>query len=206
MAYPYTPAFVAFLGGTPAEEIAEEFDIPLKSLLAKIRQEGWRGLANRIAGRITADWTPHEDAFAKIDANRAQNYDTAAKLREHLNEIVAALRAGTLRIKRQFQQKGQITEYEAPLGPSDWLSLATYARTIADMTYRALGDVQAQQKPGQDAPTGAKAPPAPPVTIVLPAAIALPRGERSVEVECLPVQQANGSAATPPLLQAPAGA
>lgn len=196
MAYPYTPAFVAFSGGAPLEEIAEEFKIPIESLKAKVRQEGWRGLANRITGRMVADVTPYDEAFKKIEANRAKNYEAAAKLREHLMEIIQHLSDGTLRIKKWFQRKGQMVEYQVEPSPADLLSIATYARTITDMTYRALGDFQAQGKAVQDAPAASLTPPPPPITIVLPGPVSRPRYERSLEVEV-------GDASTLPLLPAP---
>lgn len=179
MAYPYTPAFVAFCGGAPVEELAAEFKIPIESLKAKIRQEGWRLLANRMSGRITVDWTPNDAALVKCEENRAQNYRMAAELREHLKEMIAHLRAGTLRIKKQFHHRGQVIEAEVEPGPGDWLNIATYARTIADMTYRALGDHGANGGYKADA-SPEKAPPAPPVTIVMPSAVALPRPLRSL--------------------------
>ena len=159
MAYPYTPAFVAFCGGAPIEEIAEKFNIPIKSLQSKIRQEGWRALANRLCGRISTDWTPYEDVLAKIEANRAKNYETAAKLREHLTDMVGHLHAGTLRIKKLFQHQGRVVEHEVSPGPADWLNIATYARTIADMSYRALGDHVANG--GYKADASAATPPPP---------------------------------------------
>jgi hypothetical protein len=185
MAYPYTPAFLAFCGGAPPEEIAEEFKIPLKSLLAKIRQEGWRSLASRLAARITADSPPNDDALNRIEANRAKNYESAAKLQEDLAQIIAHLRAGTLRIKKRFQHKGQIVEYEAEASITDRLNIATYARMIADLTYRALGDFGANGGYRPDASPGTP-PPASPITIILPGAIARPRHERGLEIECEP--------------------
>ncbi len=196
MSYPYTPAFVAFCGGAPLEEIAHEFNIPIESLKAKIRQDAWRSLANRISGRIAVEVTSHDEALNKIETNRAKNYETAAKLRDHAIEIIHCLRAGTLRIKKRFQQKGQLVEQEVEPGPADWLSIATYLRTVTDMTYRALGDFQAQGgKAVQDAPAGTPSPPAPPITIVLPSAVARPRQERGLTIEV-------GDTATPPLLPA----
>jgi hypothetical protein len=205
MAYSYTPAFVAYCQGAPPEEIAEAFKVPIKSLLAKIRQEGWRGLANRMAGRFSADSTPNDDALNKIEANRAKNYALAAKLREDLIEIIERLCAGKLRIKKHFQHKGQIVEYEAEPTIADRVNLANYARTIADLTYRALGDHIANGGFRADA-SPETPPPATPAIIVLPSVIARPRGERSVEVECAPVEPESGQATTPPLLPAPLGA
>jgi hypothetical protein len=203
MAYSYTPAFVAYCQGAPVEEIAAELKIPVTSLQAKIRQEGWRGLANRMSGRIPADAGPNDDALNRIEANRAKNYEIAAKLREHVIEIVIALRAGTLRMKKQFQHKGQIVEYEAKPGPAEWLNIATFARTVFDLTYRALGDFGANGGYKADASPGTP-PPAQPISIILPAAIARPREERSVEVECAPVEPGSGQAtAVRALLPAP---
>src|ERR1035441_6862127 len=70
----------------------------------------------------------------------------------------------------------------APSGsPADWVNIATYAQTVAQGTYRALGDFQAQDKPGQDAAGGqAQAPQGPAITIILPSVVALPRSQRGL--------------------------
>jgi len=115
-------------------------------------------------------------------------------MREHLFEMIAALNAGTLRIKKQFQHQGKIVEYEAEPSILDRLNLATYARTVTDMTYRALGDHVANGGYKADASPGTP-PTAPSVTIVLPAAIAKPRQEREAVVEC---PTAEPSAGAPP--------
>jgi hypothetical protein len=185
MAYSYTPAFIAFCGGAPPEEIADEFKIPLKSLLAKIRQEGWRGLANRMSGCIPTNSMPNDDALNRIEANRGKNYESAAKLREDVMEIIAHLREGTLRIKKQFHNKGQVVEYDAVPSLLDRLNIAAYARTVTEMTYRALGDFGANGGFRADAGP-AVPPPAMPITIVLPDVIARPRQERSRELERIP--------------------
>jgi hypothetical protein len=65
-------------------------------------------------------------------------------------------------------------------GIVDRVNLATYAQTIAQGTYRALGDFQGQEKAGQDAGAGAAVPPGPAITIILPSPIAAPRNEREI--------------------------
>src|SRR5262249_43722304 len=139
MAYLYTPAFVAYCKGASAEEIAREFEIPIESLKAKMRQEGWRTLANRLAPQEATNPRASERILDKIEANRAANYETAARLRNDLEKIVEALLNGTLRIKRQWQFRGKVIEYDAEPTIADRLNIANYARTIADLTYRALG-------------------------------------------------------------------
>jgi hypothetical protein len=194
MAYPYTPAFVAFCGGTPVDEIAAEFKIPIESLKAKMWQEGWRGLANRMAGRITVDLVPHDAALSKCERNRAKNYEAAVKLREHLTEILEHLRAGTLRIKKVFHYQGRTIEHAAQPGPADWVCIANYAMAIANMTYRALGDCVGNGGYKADVSPGA-APPVSPMTIVLPAAVANPRAERCRDVESRAIEQGDPDAA-----------
>ena len=190
MAYAYTPAFVAFCYGSPIEEISKEFNIPIKSLMAKIRQESWRSLAERLARRIMPETAPHDSILDKIEANRAKNYEIAAELREHLVTIVNALRIGALRIKKRFQRKGQVIEHEVEPGPADWLAIATYLRTVTDMTYRALGDHEGNGGYKADASPGTP-PPASPITIILPAAVAEPRQERQIGVQTIDVTRAS---------------
>jgi hypothetical protein len=170
MAYSYTPAFVAYYLGAPLEEIATQLNIPLKSLQAKARQEGWRSLMMRMSERTAPDYAPSTEALDKIEANRRKNLEVACNLRDDLKTVVAALVAGTLRIKRLIN--GTIVECEPT--PNDRLTIATYARTVFDMIYRAVGDHAANGGRKADA-SPESPPPAPPTTIILPAAIALPR-------------------------------
>jgi hypothetical protein len=180
MAYAYTPAFVAFCFGTSAEEISKSFNIPIKSLKAKMRQESWLKLAERLTARTMPEPALHESILDKIETNRAKNYEIAAELRIHLAKIIEALRDGKLRIKKHFHHKGQIVKYEAEPSPADCLAIVTYARTIADMTYRALGDHEGNGGYMADASPGTP-PPTPPITIVLPTVIAKPREQRQIE-------------------------
>lgn len=118
--------------------------------------------------------------------------------------VLAPLRVGTLRMKKHFLRKGQVIEYEAEPGIIDRLNIATYARTVAEMTYRALADHAANGAYKTDASPGIT-PPSPPVTFILPGPIARPRGERSVEVDCPPSASGTENSAKPPLLPVPPG-
>jgi hypothetical protein len=95
-------------------------------------------------------------------------------------EQVQALKSGELRVERLFNGKLGILRAETAPTTGDWVNIATYARTIADGTYRALGDFQGQDKPGSDAPAGTVNAAQPSITIILPAAIAVPRAERQI--------------------------
>jgi len=198
MAYPYTPAFVAFCQGAPAEEISAVFNIPLKSLQAKMRQEGWQTLASRVAGSIMVNRTPNDEALSKCDENRAKNYEIASNLRDELGKIIENLAAGTLKIKKLWHNKGEVVEYLAEPTMADLLNIATFARTIHDMTYKALGDTVANGGYKADVNPGTT-PPTPPITIILPDAIARPRTQRTVDMVGVAIEPT----VTPPLLSAP---
>ena len=179
-------AFTAFCNGTPEEEIAQIFQIPLNRLKVKILDEGWRTLRTKLPLATLPNREPVSTLPAEVSAkleviedNRKANLAAFSKLRDHLLEVVTALKDGRLKLEKQFNFKGNIVRAEVNPGPSDWVNIATYAQTIAQGTYRALGDFQGQEKPGQDALAGqATMPQAPAITIILPGVIAAPRAER----------------------------
>jgi hypothetical protein len=134
--------------------------------------------------------------------NNTSYYLLPPVLREHLMHIVKALRAGTLRIKKVLHYRGQTIEYLAKPGPAEWLSIATYATTVANLTYRALGGFGALGGYTADVTAGTPAP-APPVTIVLPGVVARPRAERCLETQSQVVDQGDQNAAGQALLPPP---
>lgn len=184
---PWQAAFVAFCNGAPEDEIAQIFSIPADTLAERMRKENWRKLredvqVNAIAQARNTLPDRIEAKLKLIQANREENLKVFATLREHLIESVRALAERRLKLQKHWKGKfDQVITAEVDPGPGDWVNIATYARTIAEGTYRALGDFQAQEKPGSDAPAGAQAPSAPAITIILPGAIAQPRSERRLE-------------------------
>lgn len=192
MAYNYTTAFVAYSKGSTPEEISREFQIPLDSLKSKMRQEGWVGLADKVCGHYGPIPRNAAEALDRIEANRAESYAQAAKLRDHFNTIIEQLAAGTLKIKKSVLQKGQIFEFEVEPSISDLVSLATAVRMAHDMCYRALGDqgAIAVQKAAVAAAT--QGPPAP-ITVIIPGIVATPRTPpNSSLTEPEPSEQENG--------------
>jgi len=194
MAYSYTPAFVAYCNGQSPDTIAAALNIPIDSLKSKMRQEGWKGLADKLLGQNGPVPVNTEDAFARLEANRAKNYEDACRLRDKLSRMLDELEAGTLRIKKYFLQKGEVVEYDAEPSMSDLVQIATFARMVQDMTYRGLGDQGVNAGHKADAAAGAQ-PPVAPITIILPKAIALPREQRAALAEQKRLEQ--GQAETP---------
>jgi hypothetical protein len=185
-AYLWQAAFVAYCNGTPEEEISQVFSIPLDTLNDRMAFEGWRALRTKMpmAMTVTGDAqlpAKTEAKLAVINENRQKNLAVFTDLRDRLVEKLTAWRDGKLKVQKAFNFKGIITTHEADPGPGDWVNIATFAQTIAQGTYRALGDFQAQDKPGQDAIGGQlTAPAGPAITIIMPGAVAFPREARGV--------------------------
>lgn len=204
--YNYPAAFVAFCNGHPLPEIAEVLGIPEKTLRAHISNEKWVALRDQLPLSTTSlaavpvpTQQPGRNPFAPnvlmgnnpsllpaemqkklqvLADNRKTNFDHHTRLRNHLEKIISELEAGTLEFEQIVNAKGigPTTVHRQP-NMQDMVALATYAKMVQDMGYRALGDVSATEGGKQDAGVNSGAPPA--ITIVLPGAISVSRSERS---------------------------
>lgn len=183
--YNYAAAFIEFVKGTTIEDIAMALAIPLHTLKTKAREEGWKRLAAEVPMALTAPGIRAERDMAKIEANRAKNLEIVHKLQEDLTHQVELLLKGELRVER-VTPKGEIVQL--PPSIKDRHALAAYAKTIHEMSYRALGDVIASREEGSGMPGGA----AQQITIVLPLPISEPRQHRTYDVDA--------SVVTPPSL------
>lgn len=118
---------------------------------------------------------------AKLDTlinNRKLNFNQACKLRDYYEKLLTKLASGELKMEQLFHNKGQVVRTTRDISPADLVNIVTAGRLIHDLTYRALGDGQAQEKAGQDVPAGQQA--APQIIINLPSAIAQPREQRQL--------------------------
>lgn len=194
---PWQAAYTAFCCGAPQDEISQIFSIPFETLTKRMQAENWAALRAKLPLATTSTGNgavalpaKTEAKLALIAENRTENLKAFAKLRDHAVKMVDALADGTLKLEKQFNnpKAGTVTRVEVEPGPADWLNIATYLRTIADGTYRALGDFQAQEKPGSDALAGATTPSGPAITIILPLAIAQPREMRECKGEVIDLQ------------------
>jgi hypothetical protein len=116
--------------------------------------------------------------LALIKQNREQQYQRAVRMGEELDRILQGIKDGTYRVGKHISvpKVGPVWVEAAP-GPADLVNIGTYARTLADLAYRALGDAAAD---GQErrAEVSATNSPQQAITIILPTAIGAPRGER----------------------------
>ena len=175
--------FSGYCMGTPVEELARSFEVSVWAIKEHIRSENWVQLrANLPLGDVLVrDAVTTPDVVKRLEViqkNRQENLRAFVELREHAIEVVKKLKAGTLKVEKLFNHKtlGIIREEVEP-SSGDLVNIATYLRTISDGTYRALGDISAQEKPAQDGPAGSGQQAA--ITIILPNVIAAPREQRN---------------------------
>lgn len=198
--YNWAAAFIAFSQGAGLEEVADTFAIPIDRLKARAGREEWKGLATKLAiQRLDGDQSPAvvdkqtENRLALIEANRKANYEVFERLRNDLVKVVKALEADSFQVEKSWNNKGEVVVHMTGPSTGDRVNLATYARTIAEGTYAALGD----RVSGLGAKEGAAEGHAPPgITIILPGAIAAPRSERGVSGVVVDMREQNPNIGT----------
>src|SRR5262249_16797970 len=136
--YNYGLAFVEFSRGISLEDVSNTLNIPLKTLRTHARQNGWRKLADTLASRLAeSSTTPKaEQEMQRVRENRERNYQTARKLQDDVDRTVDALLDGSLRVGKVLSNGTQV--FVMP-GIKDRLDLSTYAKHVAELSYRALG-------------------------------------------------------------------
>lgn len=209
----WAAVFAAYCNGTPEDELAIIFNADDAAIRTKIRDEGWAALRARMPIAVAAPTSLHEvplhergkqgcpaitsdsvgiekQTQAKlrlIEQNREANYRIAAELREDLLGLVKSLRAGTLKLEKQWHTpKGVVTRANVDPTIVDRVALAKYAQTIADISYRATGDLSQNGTP-RELPPGVPSSHSQ-ITIVLPGVIAKPRAERTIAVSAEPAE------------------
>lgn len=196
VAHNWAAAFTAYVGGSTLEEVAAVFGIPENFVKRRSIDEKWPVMRDKILAQSKAlvvsehgpvsqlqaqnDLLPAEvrARLAIIKHNREVQYQRAVKMGEELDRILQGIREGTYKVGKHISvpKVGPVWVEAAP-GPADLVNIATYARTLADLAYRALGDAAAD---GQErrAEVSATNSPQQAITIILPTAIGAPRGER----------------------------
>ena len=159
----YTALFIAFAQGSSLEDIADEFNVAITGLRTVAREQRWPALALQIQSAMAAP-ADDEQRIVKLQDNRDINLRQAQMARDELD---ATFEACTL--------WGQ-----APIAPQIIKELVTAMATVHDLTYRALGDKDKQQQPGQGGVSTKE------IHFHLPGAIAKPREERVIELAAGP--------------------
>ena len=192
-------AFTAYVGGSTPEEVATVFGIPEETLQVRMSTEKWAPLKEKLLAQSRALVLQHPDQapMLKADAqdllppeirarltliknNRETQYRRAVRMGEELDKILNGLADGSYKVGKWLSIPKVGPQWvEAAPGPADLVNIATYARTLADLAYRALGDAAAD---GQERRTEVQAAnnPQQAITIILPGSIAQPRGERQL--------------------------
>ncbi len=207
-------AFAAFVQGMTLKEISDSTGLVYTAVRDKASPGGddWPSARQqlvlaRVEHRVgLVDKV--ERQIERIQENRERNLAKALELGEVAAGIIAKLRDGTLRVEKAFNTKAGIVIQEMAPSTGDLVNIGTFLRTIADLTYRALGDAPADSKQtaasasasGTSHPAG--------ITVILPSVAVHPRPRRQgakqavVEVQAdvveQPAEQAEAPVAMPP--------
>jgi hypothetical protein len=145
--YNWAAMFTAFASGSSLEEISATFACPMPVLRRAATAQDWAAIATRLVTPPAAQPKPEtETRLAVLEANRRKNYEMADMLRDRLMHDFAQLKHGTLKVEKALMHKGEVIHTEVDPGPQDMVAMANAAKAVADMTYRALGDVQAGEE------------------------------------------------------------
>lgn len=198
VAHNWAAAFTAYVGGSTLEEVAAVFGIPEHFVKRRSIDEKWPVMRDKILEQSKALVLAGPQAVSQLEAqnsllpaevrarmaiikhNREVQYQRAVKMGEELDKILAGLVDKSYKVGKWMAiPKAGPTWVEAEPGPADLVNIATFARTLADLAYRALGDSAAD---GQErrAEVSATNSPQQAITIILPTSIAAPRGERQL--------------------------
>lgn len=173
--YNWAAMFTAYASGSSLDDISATFACPMSVLRRAATAQDWAAIASRlVAPAPTPPAAPTEARMAVLEANRAKNYQMADMLRDRLIHDFTQLRHGTLRIDKALVSRGQIMHTDAEPGPQDILAMANAAKNVADMTYRALGDVQQDERGNRSSGDATS------ITVVLPTVVHAPMPEAKV--------------------------
>lgn len=183
----YVEAFAAYCRGKTIDDICESYDIPKAALFKRMEEDNWVGLRTiMVSVPVIRRPDLHPLAEARlnlIEEHRMTVLQNAKSLQRHLGTLLGQLAEGKLMVKKvQLNAKaGSWAEIDVPPSTGDLVNIATYAKIVAELGYRALGDLAGGEKGSPDAPAGAGSQ-TPAVTIILPGAIGAPRDQRGKTV------------------------
>lgn len=177
--YNLTAAFVDYCNGLTLEDIAQTRLIPLDHLRVVSTRNDWPTMRNALVPAVQdVNARPVQD-WGKISANRAKNLAIAQLLQADLLHIAQELVNGTLQLER-VTSKGDKVKYTP--GMAERAQLGQYARAVAEISSKALGDESGERAAGEK-PEGARGIGPGAITIVLPPIVARPRQERGLEID-----------------------
>jgi len=150
--YAWAPALLAFCKGFPLSQIAEVYQIPLRTLEARALNEHWATLAAELPlQKLEGVGTARKELRAsieRIEENRDRNLRVMQGLRRVIEEKVDAFQKGELKVEKVFfhAKTGELVKGESAAGTAELLALANAAKVVSEGTYRALGDVVAAEE------------------------------------------------------------
>lgn len=176
--YNWPAAFLAWMRGSPMEDISMEFGMSVAQLNKAKREQKWDSLQEMAPVPQIGSRKGDNEHLNRCLANREKNYAVAELLREDVLNVARGLLKGS-KLKRYFNSRDGVVEHDVDWNMQDRVALANYATMVANLGYRALGDREASTDATSDKPGGS--PPAPSITLILPGCISNKREDRPVD-------------------------
>lgn len=142
--------FIAYARGAELPAIAEIFGCPPDVLEKVAVAQRWGTLGERLRQEpIEADDVLSEK-LERIEENRRQNFAVAANFRTDLERRARGLADGTLKVEQIVKYKGGYDVVQVDPTPKEVKALVDAARTMSEITYRAIGDFPETSKATRD--------------------------------------------------------
>lgn len=170
VSFPWPALFEAYRRGVDLPGIAGTFGCPLAVLERVAERQQWEMLVKRIDENPVDGDLVLAEKLERIEENRSKNMAVAENIREYVGTQFQKLASGELKYDVVVKTKEGPVVVSVEPGPKEIKALTDAARTMSEMTYRAMGDFeQGKQAPGNQAAPAASQ--APQITINIPAAV-----------------------------------
>jgi len=143
---PWAAIYSGYVSGMSPRQLAANYNVPLKLIKHRIRSEQWAFLAENLPAKTKP---PPGAGFARETVawqNREANYAMFELLRQGLSKRLTALANDELKIETVKATREGVQVVESEPTPRDLQQLASAAKTLAEGSYRALGDMTEHER------------------------------------------------------------
>lgn len=136
----WSAMFIAYSRGLSFAEISEMFGVEERVLERVARKQQWEELNLKLQAHPIEDESVLAHRLQAVEDNRQRNLEAAEDFRDTLIQQARLAATGDLEIEHVVKFKEGYDIAKTKAAPKDLKALADSLRTMADMSYRALGD------------------------------------------------------------------